>query len=70
MTDLNTAPYDAESVLEAIREPLIVLSPELRVVTVNPAFLRVFGATPVSVIGRLIYEVHDREWDMTSRKKG
>ena len=54
----------AENIIGTVREPLLVLDPQLRVESVNRAFYRTFGVTPPDTIGRFIYELGNRQWDI------
>ena len=47
-----------------MRDPLVVLDPDLRVESVNRAFYRTFGVTPADTIGQFIYELGNRQWDI------
>ena len=53
-----------KSILGSIREPLVVLDPDLKVVTANNAFYHTFGASPDETEGVLIYELGSRQWDI------
>jgi PAS domain-containing protein len=46
-----------ESIVETIREPLIVLSPDLRVITANHSFYATFQVTPEETEGRFVYSI-------------
>jgi PAS fold. len=46
----------AESIINTVREPLIVLDQNLRVVTVNRSFYDVFKVNPEETVGQLIYD--------------
>ncbi len=52
------------SILRSIREPLIVLNPDLKVVTANDAFYRTFDVDPDETEGNLIYDLGNRQWDI------
>jgi PAS domain S-box-containing protein len=52
------------SILESIREPLIVLDQDLKVVTANNAFFQTFDVSPDETEGVLIYELGSRQWDI------
>jgi two-component system CheB/CheR fusion protein len=54
----------AVSIVETVREPLIVLDGRLRVRTANRAFYQTFRAAPAETEGRLIYELGNRQWDI------
>lgn len=45
----------AESIVETIREPLVVLDGDLRVLAANGAFQRVFEVTAADVVGRSLF---------------
>lgn len=53
-----------QSIVETIREPLLVLDTNLRVVSSNQAFYRTFKMPPLDVEGKLIYRLHDGQWDL------
>ena len=54
----------AEAIVATVREPLIILDGELRVVTANVAFYRTFGVQPAETQERLVYELGDQQWDI------
>jgi len=54
----------AESIVDTVREPLLVLDRELRVVRASRAFSRAFRVRPDETEGRLVYELGSREWDI------
>ena len=55
-----------ESIVETIREPLIVLTPDLRVLSANRSFYESFKVTPNETVGNLIYDLGNRQWDIPS----
>jgi chemotaxis protein methyltransferase CheR len=57
------------SILESIREPLIVLDQDLKVVTANNAFFQTFDVSPDKTEGVLIYELGSRQWDIPGLRK-
>ena len=54
----------SESILDTVREPLIVLNKDLLVVSANRSFFTVFQVSPGEAEGRLIYEMGNRQWDI------
>jgi two-component system CheB/CheR fusion protein len=54
----------AESIVATIREPLLVLDAELRVVSANAAFYRIFALSPQEVEREVVYELDHGEWNM------
>ncbi len=53
-----------DSILGSIREPLIVLDQDLKVVTANNAFFHTFDVSPDETEGVLIYELGNRQWNI------
>jgi len=54
----------AESIIDTVREPLIALDKNLRVVKANQSFFDFFKVTPGKTIGTLIYELGNDQWDI------
>jgi PAS domain S-box-containing protein len=59
----------AESVIATVREPLLVLDGELRVVAANRAFLRTFQTDDAATMGRRLYDLGGREWDIPALRR-
>jgi two-component system CheB/CheR fusion protein len=54
----------SESIVDTVREPLIVLDEDLRVVTASRSFYEVFKANPEETMGQLIYNLGNKQWDI------
>ena len=54
----------AESIVETVREPLVVLDTNLRVISVNHSFCQTFKVTPEDARGKLIYDLGNRQWSI------
>jgi two-component system, chemotaxis family, CheB/CheR fusion protein len=54
----------AENIIGTMREPLVVLDSDLRVESANRAFYRTFDVTPAATLGKFIYELGHRQWDI------
>jgi PAS domain-containing protein len=54
----------AESIVATVREPLLVLDSDLRVITANRSFYQTFQVTPEGTENRLLYDIGDRQWDI------
>jgi two-component system CheB/CheR fusion protein len=54
----------AEAVVETVRQPLLILSKELKILQANPAFYEVFEISGDTIKGRPLYEVDDGEWEI------
>lgn len=64
LLEIQSAREYAEAIVDTVREPLLVLDPDLRVVTANRSFYRTFRTKPEETEGRLVYELGDRQWDI------
>ena len=62
--DLNAAHPLAQPIVDTIRDPLLVLDQDLRVVTANRAFLQTFRMNRHDVHGRPVYGLGDGQWDI------
>jgi PAS domain S-box-containing protein len=54
----------AENVINTVREPLIALDQDLRVVKVSHSFYQFFKVTPEETMGQLIYDLGNKQWDI------
>jgi PAS domain S-box-containing protein len=63
-TEIDDALKYAESIIETMREPLMVLSSDLKVVTANLSFYKTFKVTPDETVGYFIYDIGNRQWDI------
>ncbi len=54
----------ADNIVETVREPLLVLDGDLRVVRVNRAFYQTFKVTPAETGNSLLYKVGNGQWDI------
>lgn len=62
--DAEAATRANEDILETVREPLLVLDSDLRVLKANRSFYDSFKVTPAETIGNLIYDLGNRQWDI------
>jgi len=54
----------AESIVETVREPLLVLDADLRIISANRNFYRTFKVTPGETVGSFIYDLGNKQWDI------
>ena len=57
------------AIVDTVREPLVVLDPELRVVIASRSFYLAFGETPEQVEGRMLYELGNGQWNVPALRK-
>src|SRR6185437_11627919 len=54
----------AQAIVDTVREPLLVLDKDLRVLAASRSFYRTFKVAPGATQGELIYELGDGQWDI------
>ncbi|MBI5444040.1 MAG: PAS domain-containing protein [Deltaproteobacteria bacterium] len=54
----------AENIVNTVREPLLVLRSDLTVEAANRAFYRTFRVEERETLGKPLYELGDRQWDI------
>jgi PAS domain S-box-containing protein len=58
-----------EGIVETIREPLLVLTADLKVISANQSFYQTFKVAPEETEGRFIYSIGDQQWDIPGLRK-
>ncbi len=61
---LRDAKEFAEHIIETIREPLVVLNLELRVIFANSSFYKKFNVSKEETEGELLYSLGNNQWDI------
>ena len=64
LVDLDEAHPLAQAIVDTIRDPLLVLDQDLRVVTANRAFYQAFRMNLQDIHGRPVYGLGDGQWDI------
>jgi diguanylate cyclase (GGDEF)-like protein/putative nucleotidyltransferase with HDIG domain/PAS domain S-box-containing protein len=54
----------ADNIVATVREPLLVLGADLKVVSANRSFYRTFKVTPEETDGKFLYNLGNRQWDI------
>lgn len=54
----------AESIVNTVREPLLILNADLHVRSANRSFYEMFRVGPAETEGRFIYDLGDGQWDI------
>jgi two-component system, chemotaxis family, CheB/CheR fusion protein len=61
---LQEARVYAESIVDTVREPLLVLDADLRVRSANQSFFTTFHLSQEDTVGQLLYDLGNRQWDI------
>ncbi len=54
----------ADNIIATLREPFLVLDKSLRVRTANASFFKNFNVSKEETVGRLVYDLGNRQWDI------
>lgn len=63
-TEAKAARDFAENIIDTIREPFLVLDGELRIISASRSYCKFFRVEPKDIVGRYIYDIDGREWDI------
>ena len=71
ITDLKTVEAEAktardyaQSIVDTVREPLLVLNGKFEVVSASRAFYQKFAVTPEATLGKVLYALGNNQWDI------
>ena len=53
-----------DDILGSVREPLVVLNVDFRVIKANQAFYTIFGVNPDETVGTITYDLGNHQWDI------
>ena len=59
----------AAAIVDTLREPLVVLDRDLRVVAASRSFYCTFGVEPKNTIGRMFYDLGDGQWNIPALRE-
>jgi two-component system CheB/CheR fusion protein len=59
----------ADNIIDTVREPLLVLDAEMKVISASRAFYQRFRFLPKDVVGRCLYELGNGQWDIPALHK-
>ena len=63
-SSMDEAHEFAENVINTVCTPLMVLDKDLRVITVSRSFYDFFKVKPEEILGQLIYDLGNKQWDI------
>ncbi|TGN67097.1 histidine kinase [Paracoccus liaowanqingii] len=61
---LRSSHVRATGIVDTLRDPLLVLGPDMTVISANPAFYRAFEASADETVGRSFTALGDGQWDI------
>ena len=67
--ELKEARELAEGIVDTVREPLLVLDGQLKVVSASRSYYQHFGVSQDDTVGRPIYELRNHQWDIPALRE-
>ncbi|SPD75976.1 hypothetical protein PITCH_A780106 [uncultured Desulfobacterium sp.] len=58
----------AKNLVDTVREPLVILDENLKIVTATRSFYRLFRTTPGQIQGKLLHQANNGQWDIPELK--
>ncbi len=68
-TELRDSESFLSSIIQTVRESLLVLDPTFRVIVANEHFLRTFKVNTKETVGKTLYELGNGQWDIERLKE-
>ena len=59
----------AENIISTLREPLLVLDADLKIITANESFYKTFRVSKKDTLGSFIFELGNKQWNIPIVKK-
>ncbi|MGK9369728.1 PAS domain S-box protein [Melioribacter sp. Ez-97] len=59
----------SEGIVETIREPLVILDKNFRIIRANKAFYSTFNASPENVEGKNLFDIENKAWNIPELKR-
>ena len=67
--ELKSARDYALAVIDTVREPLLILDPDFRVVSASPPFYNMFKTSAHHILGQSLYELGGGQWDIVELRE-
>jgi PAS domain S-box-containing protein len=58
-----------EKLIDSVRDALLILTPDLKVVSANQPFYDIFQVSPDQTEGQYVYELGNRQWDIPELRR-
>ncbi len=59
----------ADSIIETIREPFVVLDKNFKIIRVNKSFFSMFLVKPTNLEGKIFFDIDNKSWNIPELKK-
>jgi two-component system CheB/CheR fusion protein len=62
--DIQLAREYADNIIDTVRHSLLILDKDLKVLSANRSFYKMFNATSEKTVGKFIYELDNKNWEI------
>jgi two-component system, chemotaxis family, CheB/CheR fusion protein len=69
LVKLKIAQSLAQGIVDTVREPLVILNADLKVISANHSFYRVFRTTPEDVENKPIFKMGNNQWNIPELRR-
>lgn len=59
----------ADNIIDTVRESLIILDSDLKVISANRSFYKMFNTVSGKTVGKFIYDLDDKKWELPQLRK-
>jgi two-component system CheB/CheR fusion protein len=59
----------ADNIVDTVRDSLLILDKDLKVLSANRSFYKMFNTVSEKTVGKFIYELDDKHWDIPQLRK-
>lgn len=67
--DLQASLTYTENIVNTVREPLLILSHDLKILSANHSFYKMFKMVESETVGKFIYDLSEKQWDIDSLRE-
>ena len=67
--DIQLAREYADNIIDTVRESLLILDKDLKVLSANRSFYKIFNTVSENTVGKFIYELENKNWDKPQLRK-
>jgi PAS domain-containing protein len=62
--DIQLAREYSDNIIDTVRDSLLILDKNLKVLSANRSFYKLFNSVSEKTVGKFIYELDDKNWDV------
>ena len=67
--EIQLAREYADNIIDTVRDSLLILDKDLKVLSANRSFYKMFNTASEKTVGKFIYELDNKNWDIPQLRK-